>query len=244
MESLQGRRVLVTGASSGIGDATARALAAQGAVVACLARRRDRVRTLATELDGHAVSCDVADPDAAATGVDQAAAALGGLDAIINNAGVFRLGTVAAGSVADWRAMLEVNVLGLLAATQAAIGHLRAAGGGDVVLMSSLSGRRVPRETATVYAATKHAVHAIGEGLRKELHDDGIRVTTVAPGIVDTGLVAEQAQHDEDVAAFHARMGDLGLDPDAVARAVARALAEPPEVATVELALAPTAQRL
>lgn len=244
MPALHGRRALVTGASSGIGEATARALAADGATVACLARRSELVAELAKDIGGAPVTCDVADPDAAAAGVAEAVDALGGLDLLVNNAGMLRLGTVADGDVADWRAMLDVNVLGLLAVTQAAIPHLRAAEAGDVVLMSSLAGRRVPGKTTTVYSATKHAVHAIATGLRRELHDSGVRVTLVAPGLVATDLITEQAAADEIADRFQDRLHSTGVGPQDVARAVATAVAEPAWVTTVEIALAPTAQEL
>ncbi len=238
------RRVLITGASSGIGEATARRLAAQGHRVAGLARRRERLEALAEETGGVAVPCDVSDPEAAAEGVAVAAERLGGLDVLVNNAGVFRLGTIADTSIEDWRAMVDVNVLGLLAVTQAAIPHLKASPRPDVVMVSSMSGRRVPRPTGTVYSATKHATHAIATGLRKELFDDGVRVTTVSPGIVETDLVADQAREDETAARFHDRMRSLGVAPEQIAAAIAEALDRPHELSTVEISLVPTAQEL
>lgn len=241
MGALDGRRVLVTGASSGIGEASARACADAGAAVACLARRTERVQALAEELGGAAVTADVADEDQARAGVDEAADRLGGLDAVINNAGVMRLGGVTDGHAVDWRAMLEVNVLGLLVVTQAAVAHLRAAGGGDVVNMSSMSGRRVPNAAAGVYAATKHAVHAASEGLRRELHPHGIRVTIVSPGIVDTDI-AEGGSDEQARRRIEELQDELGLAPSDVARQVVRILGEPPQVALHEIALLPTAQ--
>jgi clavulanate-9-aldehyde reducatase len=239
--ALAGRRVLVTGASSGIGEATARACAGAGAQVACLARRIERLTRLAQDIGGVAVAADVADEESARAGVDEAADALGGLDAVVNNAGAMTLDTVSEGRPADWRRMLDVNVLGLLVVTQAALAHLRAAGGGDVVNMSSLSGRRVPNAAAAVYAGTKHAVHAISDGLRRELHPEGIRVTIVSPGLVDTEL----GEGSSDSAA-HARVkslqADIGLSPSDVGRQVLRILAEPPHVVLHEIALLPTAQ--
>ncbi len=237
-------RTLVTGASSGIGEATVRRLAAEGHRVAGLARRRERLTTLAEETGGVAIPCDVSDPTQAAEGVAAAARALGGIDVLVNNAGVFRLGTIADAPVEDWQAMVDVNVVGLLAVTQAAIPHLRASAHPDVVFVSSMSGRRVPRPTATVYAATKHATHAIAAGLRKELFDDGVRVTTVSPGIVETDLVADQAAHDATAARFHERMRSLGVTPEEIAEAIAQALQRPHGLSTVEVSLVPTAQEL
>jgi NADP-dependent 3-hydroxy acid dehydrogenase YdfG len=232
---LAGRRVLVTGASSGIGEATARACAAEGAAVALLARRAGRLGVLADELGAVAVTADVRDPADAARGAEAAAEQLGGIDALVNNAGVARVGTIADGDVEDWRAMLDTNVLGLLAITKAAIPHLRAAERGDVVNVSSMSGRRVPGHRSAVYSGTKHAVHAISAALRRELHGDGIRVSLVSPGFVDT----EIDQHDPD---FEVPRDRSALPADAVARAISRILAEPPDVNVLEIALLPTAQ--
>lgn len=241
MGELDGRRVLVTGASSGIGEATARACARAGAAVACLARRTERVHALAGEIGGVAITADVADENQARAGVDQAAEQLVGLDAVVNNAGVMRLGGVVDGRSEDWRVMLDVNVFGLLVVSQAAVPHLRAAGGGDVVNMSSMSGRRVPNAAAGVYAATKHAVHALSEGLRRELHPEGIRVTIVAPGIVQTAI-AEGGTDEQARARIEQLQAELGLAPADVARQVVRVLAEPPHVALYEIALLPTDQ--
>jgi NADP-dependent 3-hydroxy acid dehydrogenase YdfG len=235
---LDGRRVLVTGASSGIGAASARACAARGARVALLARSTEAITRLAEELGGIAVPADVTDHEAVRRAVDAAADGLGGLDGVVNNAGVLRRGVLADQPVDDWRLMLDVNVLGLLSITQAAIPHLRAATGSrDMVLMSSMSGRRVPGHTSAVYSATKHAVHAISQALRRELHPDGVRVTTISPGFVATDIAGDQADLSAQVAA-------LGFDPAHVGRAVAAALAAPPDVNVVELAVAPTEQEI
>lgn len=241
MTGLQGRRVLVTGASSGIGEACAQALADAGARVACLARRKDRVEALAERLGGAPITADLTDVGAAQAGVERAAEALGGLDGLVNNAGVMRLGLVADGRVEDWRAMLDLNVLGLLVATQAAIGHLRSAGGGDIVNISSMAGRRVPGATAGVYSGTKFAVHAVSEGLRRELHDEGIRVTIVSPGFVETEL-GDDISDDEVRARVERMKEDVGLAPSDVARQVVRVMAEPAHVTLHEVALLPTAQ--
>lgn len=239
--ALEGRRVLVTGASSGIGRATAQACAQAGARVACLARRAEELARVAEGIGGVAVTADVADERSARDGVDRAADALGGLDAVVNNAGAMVLATVSDGRPADWRRMLDVNVLGLLVVTQACLPHLRAADHGDVVNMSSMSGRRVPNAAAGVYAGTKHAVHAISEGLRRELGPDGIRVTVVAPGLVDTdfGSAGTDPEAHERV---RRRQADIGLAPADVARQVAHVLAQPAHVTVHEVALLPTAQ--
>lgn len=241
MEELNGRRVLVTGASSGIGAATVRACAAAGASVAGLARREERLATLVDEVGAAAVVADITDEPSARRAVDEAAGALGGLDAVVNNAGVMLLGGVAEGRTSDWRRMLDVNVFGLLVVSSAALRHLREAGGGDIVNVSSMAGRRVPSAAGGVYAGTKHAVHAISDGMRREFHGEGVRVTLVSPGVVATEL-----GHDIADASVRERVernqSEIGLTPDDVARQIVRILAEPPTVTLHEVALLPTAQ--
>lgn len=241
MGQLQGRRVLVTGASSGIGRAIAVACTEAGAAVAGIARRTDRLEALREAHGIHPVTADLADPAGAAGAVGAAAEALGGIDVLVNAAGVARPGLIADADPDDWRTMLEVNVLGLLSVTQAAIPHLRTAGeGASIVNVSSMSGRRVPSPASGTYAATKFAVHAIGESLRQELQPHGIRVTTVSPGFVATGLFDGQTS---PVAERFRRLADgVGMDPAEVAAAVLHALAAPPSVTTVEIALVPTRQ--
>jgi NADP-dependent 3-hydroxy acid dehydrogenase YdfG len=247
MTTLRGRRVLVTGASSGIGEAVARAAVAAGARVALLARRADRVEALAAELGGSggadtalAVPADVADPPALASAVDGVAQRWGGLDALVAAAGVLTLGSVADTDPEAWRAQLDVNVLGVLSSAHAALPHLGE--GGNIVLVSSMSGRRVPSAAGGVYAATKAAVHAVGETLRMEVGERGVRVTTVSPGFVATDLGSADADRP-DVAAFRDRMHAQGLTPEAVADAVLHVLGLPPEVTVVEYALVSTSQR-
>jgi NADP-dependent 3-hydroxy acid dehydrogenase YdfG len=233
--ALDGRRLLVTGGSSGIGAATARAAAAAGARVALLARREGPLTALARELDGVAVPADVTDAEAAHTAVDRAAEELGGLDGVVNAAGLVRPGDVATADPASWRAMFDVNVLGLLHVTQPAIAHLRTVGGGDVVNVSSMSGRRIGSTEMATYAASKAAVHALSEGLRRELQPDGIRVAVVAPGLVDTpifeGVEGDTADRLRDAVATK------GLPVGTVADAIVRILAAPPELVHVEVAM-------
>jgi clavulanate-9-aldehyde reducatase len=238
---LRGRRVLITGASSGIGAATARTVAAAGAYVALLARRAERLRALADETGGVAVPADVTDRASVVAAVEAAAETCGGLDAVVNNAGVMRPGTIADADPDDWRSMLDVNVLGLLHVTQACIPHLRAAGGGNIVNLSSMSGRRLASATSTVYSATKFAVHTISDGLRRELHADRIRVSIIAPGFVETPLFTDL--DDTDLRAeMERKQAELGLTPEAVAAQVSHVLAAPPEVTVHEVALLSTDQ--
>jgi NADP-dependent 3-hydroxy acid dehydrogenase YdfG len=232
---LTGRRILVTGASSGLGAATARAVAGAGARVGLLARRADRLAALAEELGGAAVPADVTDPAATTAAADRAAEVLGGIDGLVAAAGVVRPGDIASTDPTDWRTMVEVNVLGVLHAARAVVPHLRAAGRGDVVTVSSMSGRRLASREMGVYAATKSAVHVVTEALRRELQPDGVRVAVIAPGLVDTPLFA--GLDDATSERLRERAPDVGLTAETVADAIVRILAAPPDVVHVEVAL-------
>jgi NADP-dependent 3-hydroxy acid dehydrogenase YdfG len=250
--SLDGRRVVVTGASSGIGEAAARAAVAAGARVGLVARRAERLAGLADELGDAAVVgvADVTDAAALTDAVDRLAAELGGLDGVVAAAGTMHLGAVGETDPERWREVFDVNVHGLLATARAALPHLGE--GASWVTISSMSGRRVPSAAGGVYAASKHAAHAVDETLRREAGARGVRVTTVAPGFVATDLmagdltagdaVAGDGAGREDVAAFRERMHAQGLTPEHVAAAVVHVLGLPPEVCVVEYALTSTAQ--
>ena len=160
----------------------------------------------------------------------------GGLDAVVNAAGVFTAGSVADTDPGAWRTMFDVNVLGLLSVVRASVPHLRAGRAPSVVNISSMSGRRVPNPDSGVYAATKFAVHALGEALRLQLSGDGIRVCTVAPGMVDTGI-ADDWPDSEYARKFQERLRSDGLSTDAVANAVVHVLSTPADVNVVEYAV-------
>ena len=239
---LASRRVLVTGASSGIGARIAQACATAGAEVAVVARPSERLKAVAAAAGAHPVAADLRDPDAAGMAVTRAAEALGGLDAVVNNAGVARMGPIMGTTYADWRAMFDVNVLAVLAVTQASVPHLRAAGGGDLVNVSSMSGRRVPRAAEGVYCGTKFAVHAISDGLRQELHGDGIRVTVVAPGRIAAG--ADLPGPGESTAdPLRIPEHPASVTPEQVGHLVVHVLGLPETVGIRELAFAPSAQQ-
>jgi NADP-dependent 3-hydroxy acid dehydrogenase YdfG len=186
---LTGRVAVITGASSGIGAATARALAAGGAKVALLARRRDRLDALADELgaDALALTADVGREDSLADAAETVAAQLGRADLVVANAGIMQ----PAGPEADWRRQLDVNVSGVVATVQAFLPSLRAAaqdgGRADIVTTSSIAARQ-RFHGYTVYGATKAAVSAYAEGLRLDLAASGVRVTNIEPGLVATEL--------------------------------------------------------
>lgn len=240
---LQGRRVLVTGASSGIGTAAAGAIVAAGGRVALLARRTDALHEIADRL-GEAATvapADVTDADEVAAAVSTAVQTLGGLDGLVNAAGLVRPGGLLTVEPADWRTMFEVNVIGLLNATHAALPALRAAELADVINLSSMSGRRRASVEMGLYSATKFAVHVISDSLREELAPEGIRVTVVSPGFVRTPIfddTPDEAVRDR----YRETLAKKGLDAAAVAAQVVHALAQPAGVDLIEIALMSTHQ--
>ena len=246
MAKLDGKVAVVTGASSGIGEATVRSLAAEGAAVVAGARRKERLDGLVEEVTQGggktiAVECDVTNEDQAHDLVQKAVEEFGKIDILVNNAGVMLLSTVGKGLSDQWRQMFEVNVMGLLYATDAAIGVMKEQGSGHLVNISSVAGRKVTRDSSGVYAGTKHAVGAISEGLRQELLEDNIRVTIVEPGAVDTEL----PDHITDEDARESLGGLLKLErlqaPD-IANAIVYAVTQPERVSVNEILIRPTQQ--
>jgi NADP-dependent 3-hydroxy acid dehydrogenase YdfG len=241
---LEGRVAAVTGASSGIGEATVRALSEAGAGVALGARRADRLQAIADALDGPAFvqEVDVSDEEQARGFVQAAHDELGGLHILVNNAGVMLLGPVADADTEDWRQMISVNLLGLLYCTHAALPLIEGSGGGDIVNVSSVAGRRA-EAGAAVYNMTKFGVHAFSEALRQEaLHAD-IRVTTVAPGYVETELQSHNASPLVRRTLERAReqIGQV-LRADDIADAILNAVTRPPHVCVNEVVVRPTRQ--
>jgi NADP-dependent 3-hydroxy acid dehydrogenase YdfG len=243
---LDGKVVVVTGASSGIGEATVRALAAEGAAVVAGARRKERLDGLVEEVAKEggkaiAVECDVTDEDQAHDLVRRAVEEFGRVDILVNNAGVMLLSTVGKGLSDQWRQMFEVNVLGLLYATDAAIAAMKEQGSGHLVNISSVAGRKVTRDSSGVYAGTKFAVNAISEGLRQELLNDNVRVTIVEPGAVATEL----PDHITDEDAREGLSGLLSLErlqAEDIADAIVYAVTQPERVSVNEILVRPTQQ--
>jgi NADP-dependent 3-hydroxy acid dehydrogenase YdfG len=245
---LDGRVAAITGASSGIGEATAIALARSGASVALAARREDRIRELAERIasDGGnalALATDVADEGEARAFVEGARERLGRLDVLVNNAGVMLLGPVDGADTDDWRRMIEVNLLGLLYCTHAALPIMREQGGGHIVNVSSVAGRTANAGSA-VYNLTKFGVHAFSEGLRQEALHSNVRVTIVAPGFVDTELQGhnENPVVVEATERARAQIGQV-LRSDDIAAAILYAVSQPAHVDVNELLVRPTGQR-
>jgi NADP-dependent 3-hydroxy acid dehydrogenase YdfG len=241
---LEGRVAAVTGASSGIGEATVRALSEAGAAVALGARRSDRLEAIAATLEGRSLvrAVDVSDEAQARAFVQAAHDELGGLHVLVNNAGLMLLGPVAGAETEEWRRMISVNMLGLLYCTHAALSLIRQSGGGDIVNLSSTAGRRA-EPGAAVYNMTKFGVHAFSEALRQEALHDGIRVTTVAPGFVDTELQGHNRNPvvQQALSRSRERIGAV-LQPQDIADAIVHALTRPPHVCLNEVVVRPTRQ--
>jgi NADP-dependent 3-hydroxy acid dehydrogenase YdfG len=242
---------LVTGASSGIGEATALALARHGAAVALAARRTERLDALAARVRGHGavalvLAADVADERDARDAVERTVDSLGRLDTLVNDAGVMLLGPIADAPLAEWRRMVDVNLLGLLYCTHAALPHLLdAAEGGprgvaDIVNVSSVAGR-VPRSGSGVYNATKHGVGAFSEALRQEVTGRHVRVSLIEPGAVATELSSHnRPEIREQIGRRFA--GIERLEAADIADAIAYVVTRPRHVAVNELLVRPTEQ--
>jgi NADP-dependent 3-hydroxy acid dehydrogenase YdfG len=250
-DELSGTVALVTGSSSGIGEATARALAAHGAAVALLARRKDRLERLAEEIEsdgGRALvlPTDVTDPDEAKAAVRQTVADLGRLDIVVNNAGVMLLGPMDEAPLEEWQRMVSLNLGGLLNITHAAIPHLLAAADAaprrvaDLVNVSSVAGR-VARANAAVYDLTKFGVGGFSESARQEFARRHLRVSVVEPGVVRTELTDHIRDGVREAA--RERLGSIeGLEPEDVADAIAYIVTRPRRVALNEVLIRPTEQ--
>ena len=241
---LEGRVAAVTGASAGIGEATVRALADAGASVALAARRGDRLTAIAEQLEGPslAVEADITDEPQAREFIQRAHDELGGLHLLVNNAGVMLLGPVADADTEEWRRIISVNLLGLLYCTHAALPLIEQSGGGDIVNVSSVAGRRADAGGA-VYNMTKFGVHAFSEALRQEALHAGIRVTTVAPGFVETELQSHNRNPmvQQALSRSRERIGEV-LSPSDIADAIVNAVTRPRHVCINEIVVRPTRQ--
>ena len=250
-DRLAGSVALVTGASSGIGEATARALARAGAAVALAARRMDRLDELAREIEQHggralAIETDVTDRQQAEAAVQRTVAELGRLDTVVNNAGVMLLGPMLDAPVEEWDRMIALNLQGLLYVTHAALPHLLQAAAGeprrvaDLVNISSVAGR-VARSGSGVYNLTKHGVGAASESLRQELATRHVRVSLVEPGAVDTELPTHVREEVREQ--MMQRFGAIErLQADDIADAILYVVTRSRHVAINEVLIRPTEQ--
>lgn len=245
-ERLEGTVALVTGASSGIGEAAARALARAGAKVAVAARRKDRLDALAGEIDALVIEADIADREQATAAVERTVAELGRLDTVVNNAGLMLLGPAAEAPLEEWERMVAVNVQGVLYVSHSALPHLLNAAEdaprrvADLVNISSVAGR-VPRSGSSVYNLTKFGVGAFSESLRQEFADRHLRVSLVEPGAVETELT----DHIRDGVRESVRERFRGIDrmsADDIADAIEYVVTRPRNVAINEILIRPTEQ--
>jgi NADP-dependent 3-hydroxy acid dehydrogenase YdfG len=242
-----GRVAVVTGASSGIGEATAVALAGAGAHVVVAGRRLDRITAVAHGITSRggsalAVATDVAQEDQVRDLVARTTEAFGGLDILINNAGVMSIGPVADARTEDWRKMIGVNLLGVLYCTHAALPLIAKRGRGDIVNVSSAGGRRTSAGRG-VYSMTKFGIGAFSEALRQEALESNIRVTLIEPGFVDTELAitSDNPFMAAAAAAGKKRIGEV-LQSSDVANAIMFALSQPAYVSINEILMRPTRQ--
>jgi NADP-dependent 3-hydroxy acid dehydrogenase YdfG len=249
---LDGTVALVTGASSGIGAATARVLAQQGAAVAAVARRRDRLEALVSDIQdaggrAHAIEADVTGRDAATAAVEETVRVLGRLDTVINNAGVMLLGPIVDAPVEEWDRMVALNVQGLMYVTHAALPHLLRAAEqeprrvADLVNISSVAGRSANAGSG-VYNLTKFGVGAFSESLRQEVTERHVRVSLVEPGAVATELTDHLRPGIAEVTAKRLA-GIERLEAEDIAEAIAYVVTRPRRMAVNEMLIRPTQQQ-
>lgn len=244
---LKGKRVWITGASSGIGEATARRLASEGVSLVLSARREDRLTSLADELRLLGVTVDVEPVDvsdrAGMSAVGGKLSVAGGVDILINNAGTMPISPILAGRVDEWEQMIDVNIKGVLYAIHAVYPGMAERKSGHIVNISSIAARQT-YPSAGVYAGTKHAVRAISDTLRKEAIRYGVRVTDIQPGAVATEL-PDSIQHEKIRDAVKANMYAEGaeiLKPEDIANAIFYAITQPDYIDVSELHIRPVIQ--
>jgi NADP-dependent 3-hydroxy acid dehydrogenase YdfG len=250
-QKLHGTVALVTGASSGIGEATALELAGHGAKVALVARRRERLDDLAARIsasggEAEVIEADVTDEAAARAAVEQTVRQLGRLDTVVANAGMMLLGPIEGAPIDEWQRMVDVNILGLLYTSHAALPHLLSAASSeprnvaDLVLVSSVAGR-VARNGSGVYNLTKHGVGAFGESLRQEVTRRHVRVSMVEPGAVATELAGHNRPEIQE--GLRSRFASMErMEAEDIADAIGYIVTRPRRVAINELLIRPTEQ--
>jgi NADP-dependent 3-hydroxy acid dehydrogenase YdfG len=243
--NIEGKVVVITGASSGLGEATARHLAGEGAKLVLGARRLDRLQALTRELNlgtDAAVATDVTDRAQVKRLVDAAVAIHGRIDVIINNAGLMPHSPLERGKVDDWDRMIDVNLKGVLYGIAAALPHMTRQKSGHIINVSSVAGHKV-RPGSAVYAATKAAVRMLSEGLRQEVKPYNIRTTIISPGAVQSELPRSITEADvaKGIEEFYAA---YAIPADSFARMVAFAISQPEDVDVNEILFRPTAQDL
>lgn len=244
-KNIEGKVVVITGASSGLGEATARLLAEQGATVVLAARRADRIEALADELNNKggkalAVVTDVTNLDQVKQLVETAAQAFGRIDVMINNAGLMQQSPLERFKTDEWDNMIDVNIKGVLYGIAAALPFMQKQKSGHFINVSSVAGHKVT-PAGTVYCATKHAVRVISEGLRQEVKPYNIRTTIISPGAVATEL-PDHISESDIAAGMKEFYDDYAIPADSFARAVVYAMSQPEDVDINEILYRPTKQ--
>jgi len=246
-QGIENKVVVITGASSGLGEATARLLSTQGAIVVLGARRADRIQALADEIAGRggkalAITTDVSDPEQVRRLVETAVETFGRIDVLLNNAGLMPHSLLEHGKIDDWNRMIDVNLKGVLYGIAAALPHMKAQKSGHIINVSSVAGHKV-RPGSAVYAATKTAVRVISEGLRQEVTPYNIRTTIISPGAIATELPGSITE--PDIARSTREFYDKVTIPAAsFANIAAFAISQPDDVDINEILFRPTAQEL
>lgn len=246
-DNIQGKVIVITGASSGMGEAAARHLADKGAKIVMAARRADRIEAIANELkqqgkEALTIATDVTKLADVKALIQKTISAFGRVDVLINNAGLMPLSRLEQGNVDEWNQMIDVNLRGVLHGIAAVLPHMKAQKSGHIINTASVAAHLVFQSSA-VYSATKFAVRALTEGLRMETAADNIRATLISPGAVKTELLEHIS--DKDVqAANREYVENVGVPPETYARMVAFAINEPEDVGVSEIIFRPTAQEL
>jgi NADP-dependent 3-hydroxy acid dehydrogenase YdfG len=244
--NIAGKVIIITGASSGIGLATAKLLASQGAVVSLAARRKERLEVLVKEIEAaggkaRAFATDVSkrqDVESLIAGTIQA---FGKIDVLFNNAGVMPLSMLEHQHYEEWEQMIDINIKGVLYGIGAALPHFKAQKSGHFINVSSVAGHLVA-PSSSVYSGTKFAVRAISEGLRQEVKPYNIRTTIISPGLTESELM--HTITDESIKPMIGQMAGLAISADSIARAVAYVIGEPDDVDVNEMIIRPTAQSM
>ncbi len=245
--NIEGKVIVITGASSGLGEAAAKHLSALGAIVVLGARRADRIEGLAKEIRDNggqalAIAMDVTQREEVKKLVDAAVNQFGRIDVILNNAGIMPLSPIDRMNVDEWDKMIDVNIKGVLNGIAAVLPYMKEQKAGQIINTSSVAGHKVFNGSA-VYSATKSAVRVLTEGLRMDVKPYNIRTTIVCPGAVKTELL-EQITEADIQQANKEYVGQVGLSPDSFARVVAFAISQPEDVDVNEIIFRPTSQEL
>lgn len=244
--NIDGKVVVITGASSGLGETTARHLSALGATVVLGARRKDRLRQIADDIqfkggNAHSVQVDVTKQPEVENLAQVAIDTYGKIDVWINNAGIMPIAPLAQLRVNEWDRMIDLNIKGVLYGIAAALPHMQQANGGHIINIASVFGIKVFAPGGTVYCATKAAVRTLTEGLRVECHANNIRTTLISPGAVNSELRASTSD-EASSKAVEQLYEAWAISADSIARAIAYAIDQPPDVDINEIVVRPVAQ--